>query len=166
MLAAFCLFVALDWAWKAGYVYAAVGVGVVAACLGEYERMAGRLGMRVPRAALVYGGVAIFLLQWAGWVTTAFPDPWLSAVAIVALLAMGLLADRVLHSQVEGSMEAVGALALGLAYVPLLVGFLTAVRAALRRGGTDHRSRGGQEPAPRAPTSWARTSAASASRRW
>lgn len=128
MLAAFCLFMALDWAWKSGYVYAAVGVGVVAACLGEYERMAGRLGMRVPRAALVYGGVAIFLLQWAGWVTKAFPDPWLSAVAIVALLAMGLLADRVLHSQVEGSMEAVGALALGLAYVPLLVGFLTAVR--------------------------------------
>jgi len=128
MLAAFCLFVALDWAWKAGYVYAAVGVGVVATGVSEYAQMTRRIGIRTPRAALVYGGVAIFLLQWAGWATAAFPDPWLSAMGVMALLAMGLLAERVLRSQVEGSVEAAGALALGLVYVPVLVGFLTAVR--------------------------------------
>jgi phosphatidate cytidylyltransferase len=121
-------FVALDWAWKAGYVYAAGGVAVVALSMSEYGQMVGRIGIRTPRAPLVYGGVALFLLQWAGWATSAFPDPWLSAIAVLGLLAGGLLVERVLRAQVEGSLEAVGAQTLGLVYVPVLLGSLTAVR--------------------------------------
>jgi phosphatidate cytidylyltransferase len=129
LLAAFGLIVALDAAWKQGYVYAAVGVAVVATGLSEYEQLLRRLGVQTARAALVYGGVALFLLQWAGWVSPAFPDPWLSAVVLVALLAMGLLSERVLRAQVEGSLESVAGHTLGLVYVPMLLGFLTAVRA-------------------------------------
>jgi phosphatidate cytidylyltransferase len=127
-VAAFGLFVWLDWAWPEGYVYAAVGVGIVAVCMSEYEQLIGRLGIRPARAALVYGGAALFLLQWAGWATPAFPEPWLSAVGVIALVAMGLLTERVLRAQVDGALEEAAAHALGLLYVPVLLGFLTAVR--------------------------------------
>jgi phosphatidate cytidylyltransferase len=129
VVAVVALFLALDWSWKEGYVYAAGGVVVVALCLGEYEQMARRLGIHMPRSTLLYGGVGVFLLQWAGWAAPGFPDPYLSALAVVALMTAALLADRVLRAQVEGSLETVGALAMGLIYVPVLLGFMTAVRA-------------------------------------
>jgi len=128
ILAALCLMLALDAAWEAGFVYAAVGVVIVTLCMDEYARLAEAVGVHVARAALVYGGAALFLLQWAGWVSPAFPNPWLSALAVSVLIVMGLLSERVLRAQVEGTLETAGAHALGLLYVPVLMGFLTAVR--------------------------------------
>ena len=128
VLVAVALAVWLDNSWPQGYVYAAGGVAVVALCLAEYERMVRALGVQTAKVALVYGGAALFLLQWAGGVTSTFPDPWRSALCLVALAAMALLAERVLRAQVAGSLEAVAAHTLGLVYVPVLLGFLTAVR--------------------------------------
>jgi len=128
ILAALCLMLALDAAWEAGFVYAAVGVVIVTLCMDEYARLVEAVGVHVARAALVYGGAALFLLQWAGWVSPAFPNPWLSALAVSVLIVMGLLSERVLRAQVEGTLETAGAHALGLLYVPVLMGFLTAVR--------------------------------------
>lgn len=128
VLLAVALAVALDSAWKEGYVYAAGGLALVALCLDEYERLMRGLGVQTAKAALVYGGAALFLLQWAGHVSAAFPNPWLSALAVISLSAMALLTERVLRSQVAGSLEAVAAHTLGLLYVPVLFGFLTAVR--------------------------------------
>ncbi len=118
-----------DSVWDAGFVYAACGAAVVALAMGEFADLAHRTGMAADRSLLVLGGVALFLLQWAGWATPGvFPDPWAAGCLVLGLILMGLLSRRVLRAQIEGALEAVAVNMAGLLYVPLLLGFLTAVR--------------------------------------
>lgn len=123
------LLLAVDSVWDAGFVYAAVGVAVVAVAMAEFARLVHLTGAVVNRSLLVLGGVALFLLQWAGWASPdAFPDPWLSGSALVGLILMGVLSSRVLRAEIEGAVESVALTVAGLLYVPLLLGFLTAIR--------------------------------------
>jgi phosphatidate cytidylyltransferase len=130
-LAAVCvgLLLGLDAAWEAGFVYAAFGIAAVALAMGEFADLAVRTGAEVDRSLLVLGGAALFVVQWAGWAAPeAFPDPWLAGAAALAVMTMGLLSVRVLAAEVPGTLERVAFTAAGLLYVPLLLGFLTAVR--------------------------------------
>lgn len=122
------LLLALDSVWEAGYVYAAGGAAVVALAMAELADLAGRTGVRVSRTVLVLGGVALFLVQWAGW-AWRLPDPWLTAAAMPVLVALAVLCSRVLRAEVPGALESMAVTAAGLLYVPVLLGFLTAIRA-------------------------------------
>jgi phosphatidate cytidylyltransferase len=124
------LLLAIDSAWEAGFVYAACGIAVVCLAMAEFADLAARAGVEADRSLLVLGGVALFVLQWAGWAAPdAFPDPWLSGSALLALVLMGLLSARVMRAAVPGALESVAVTAAGLLYVPVLFGFLTAIRA-------------------------------------
>jgi len=123
------LLLAADSVWDAGFVYAACGAAVVALAMGEFADLARRTGMPADRSLLVLGGVALFLLQWAGWAAPGvFPEPWAAACLALGVILMGLLSRRVIRAQIEGALEAVAVNMAGLLYVPLLLGFLTAVR--------------------------------------
>jgi phosphatidate cytidylyltransferase len=124
------LLLAIDSAWEAGFVYAACGIAVVCLAMAEFADLAARAGAEADRSLLVLGGAALFVLQWAGWTAPgAFPDPWLSGAAFLALMLMGLFGARVMQAAVPGALESVAVTAAGLLYVPLLIGFLTAIRA-------------------------------------
>lgn len=124
------LLLAVDSVWEAGFVYAAAGLAVVALAMGEFAELAARTGTPANRSVLVLGGAGLFLLHWAGMASPRyFPDPWLSASSLTALIAVGLLVSRVLRAQIEGALQSVAVSALGLLYVPLLLAFLTATRA-------------------------------------
>lgn len=119
----------LDAAWPQGFVYAGCGIAAVAVALGEYAGLASGAGLPLDRSLLVLGGVLLFALQWAGWAAPqVFPDPWLVASAVPAAVCAGMLTRRVLRVAIPGALQAVGGAVLGLTYVPVLFGFLTAVR--------------------------------------
>ncbi|MGD2175818.1 MAG: phosphatidate cytidylyltransferase [Candidatus Brocadiaceae bacterium] len=127
LIVAVALMLAVDSAWDAGYLYAAVLVSVSAIGLSEFGSLADRLGMGIRRTVLVVGGAGIFLLQWAGWVLETL-DPWLVGMGAVCVLTMVLLGARVVRAEIEGAVESVGATVAGWIYIPLLLGFLTGVR--------------------------------------
>ncbi|NLW51288.1 MAG: phosphatidate cytidylyltransferase [Candidatus Brocadiaceae bacterium] len=119
----------LDAAWPAGFVYAAVCMAVAAVALSELAGMAARVGVPVNAPLLVLAGSALFLLQWAGWAAPdTFGGPWFAAGLVPAVAVGAGLAEHVLRGRIPGAIESVGVLALGLIYVPLLLGFLTGVR--------------------------------------
>jgi phosphatidate cytidylyltransferase len=123
------LLFAVDSVWKEGFVFAALGAAVVAVAMAELATLATRAGVLANRAFLVLVGVGLFLLQWAGWAWPRyFPDPWLSGAAVPVLTIMGLLMCRVVRGQITGSLEGVAVTAAAVLYVPLLLGFLLAIR--------------------------------------
>jgi phosphatidate cytidylyltransferase len=123
------LLLGVDCVWKEGFVFAAGGAAVVAVAMAELATLATRAGVLANRAFLVLVGVGLFLLQWAGWAWPQyFPDPWLSGAAVPVLTIMGLLMCRVVRGQITGSLEGVAVTAAALLYVPLLLGFLLAIR--------------------------------------
>jgi phosphatidate cytidylyltransferase len=119
----------LDAAWEEGYVYAACGAGAVALALGEFVGLAALSGARLHRQALVLGGTLLFLAQWAGWTWPAAPDPWLAGCVGVALAAAAGLGAPVLKGRIEDPLQAAAAGTAAVVYLPLMLGFLTAVRA-------------------------------------
>ncbi|MHC4479645.1 MAG: phosphatidate cytidylyltransferase [Planctomycetota bacterium] len=130
------LLLAVDATWEAGYLYAAVGMAVVALAMGELAALASRAGLEVSRSALVLGGEALFVLQWAGGAAPGtFPDPWFAGALVPALVLMGVLADRAVRARIPGALQSASATAAGLLYVPLLLGFLTALRLRWGVGG-------------------------------
>jgi phosphatidate cytidylyltransferase len=123
------LMMALDSEWPQGFVYAASGVAVISLALSDVADIAGRTGIRIGRSLLALAGSALFLLQWAGWAAPAtFPGPWFGAAVVLAVTVAAVLTGRVLRGDIPGAVESAGAAALGLVYVPLLLGFLTGVR--------------------------------------
>ncbi|MCK4283491.1 MAG: phosphatidate cytidylyltransferase [Candidatus Brocadiae bacterium] len=119
----------VDSTWDAGFIYAAVGAAIVAVALDEYARLVRRTGTDVSRPLLVVCGVALFLVQWAGWAwPNLFPDPWVSGSVFLGLILMGMLTGRVLRAQIEGATQSVAVAMAGLLYIPVLLGFLTAIR--------------------------------------
>ncbi len=128
LVLAFSLLTALDANWPQGYVFAAVGAALVAIGMDEFARIARRAGAEVHRPALVLGGAALFVAQWSGWASAATPSPWLLASVILCVSVMAAFTERILTERIEGALAAVSATAAGLVYVPLLLGFLTAVR--------------------------------------
>jgi phosphatidate cytidylyltransferase len=127
--AAVALLLAVDSVWKEGYVFAAGAAAVLAIAMAELATLATKAGILANRAFLVLVGVGQYLLQWAAWAWPQdFPDPWLSGTAVPVLTIMGLLTCRVVRGQVSGSLEGVAVTAAALLYVPLLLGFLLAVR--------------------------------------
>ncbi len=123
------LLLAADSIWDAAFVYAACGIAGVALAMREFADLARRTGAPADRSLLVLGGVALFLLQWAGWASPGvFPDPWVGGCSFLVAILMGLLSSRVLRAEIDGTVQAVSANMVGLLYVPLLLGFLTAAR--------------------------------------
>jgi phosphatidate cytidylyltransferase len=129
LFAAVGLLAVLDSAWDAGFVYAAVGVAVIALAMGEFWRLARLSPAPVSKHVLVLGGTAVFLAQWAAWALPGLVDPWLAGPAVACLIIMVLFSGRVLRAQIDGALQAVSVTAAGLLYIPGLLGFLTAIRA-------------------------------------
>jgi phosphatidate cytidylyltransferase len=120
---------ALDSLWPQGLLFAGVGALVVALALREYAGLCVRLGVAVSARFLVLAGCALFLIHWAGLARPSlFPDPWLGATLVMALAVAGTLGRRALEARVRGSLAEASAVVLGLAYVPLMLGFLMAIR--------------------------------------
>ncbi len=129
VVAAVVLLFAVDSTWDAGFVYAVAGAAIVAVALDEYARLVRRTGTDVSRPFLVVCGVALFLVQWAGWAwPNLFPDPWVSGSVFLGLILMGMLTGRVLRAEIEGAAQSVAVTMAGLLYIPMLLGFLTAIR--------------------------------------
>jgi len=121
------LMLAVDAAWDAGFLYCAVLLAVVALALHEFACLARRLGLGTDLRALVIGGVALSLVQWAGMATGAF-NPWLWSGALLSALVMGMFGVRIVQGRIDESLQSVGAYTLAWTYVPVMLGFLTAVR--------------------------------------
>ena len=119
----------LDSLWADGYVLAATGLIVAAAALGEFGRIAARLGIKPVSALLVGGGVALVLAQWAGWAFgDLFPDPWKVSIALLCVAAFGTLAGRAFGGQSEGSAQVAGITVLGLIYIAVPLSLIVAMR--------------------------------------
>jgi len=130
------LLIGLDSVWPAGYVYAAAGTAVVLLTLVEYARLAARLEVPVQAGFLALSGATLFLAQWAGWSWPGtFPEPGLSAVAVLSVATVALLIGRVLRAQIDGALESIAVHGLALVHVPVLLGFLSAVRAGWGTAG-------------------------------
>lgn len=129
LIAGLAVVFALDTEWEAGFVYAAVTAMVVTLALSEFARLADALGAEVNHSLLVLSGLTLFLLQWAGHVSDAFPDPWLAGTSVLCVVIMGLFLGRVLSARIEGALQGIALTAAGLIHIPLLMGFLTATRA-------------------------------------
>jgi phosphatidate cytidylyltransferase len=121
------LMLAVDSTWEAGFVYCGVLLAMVALGLHEFAYLARRLGLGTDLRALVIGGVALSLVQWAGMATGAF-DPWLWSGALLSALLMGVFGVRIVRGEIGESLQSVGSYVLGWTYVPVMLGFLTAVR--------------------------------------
>jgi len=117
----------LDSLWQEGYVTAVVGAGFVVFGLLEYCRIAERTAAVISRPLLLVGGLALFLWQWAAW--TLQVDPWGITVGLMCLATVGVLCARAWEGRVAGSIEAAGLTAVGLVYVPLMLSFVTGIRA-------------------------------------
>ena len=131
----FVLLLAVDSAWPAGFLYAGIGTAMVAVALDEAARMARRLGVDVQRPLLVLGGSALFLAHWAGMASPAAPDGWLLALALLALVVLVQLSESVVRARIEGALLTLSVTAGMLVYVPVLLGFLTAVRVQFGTAG-------------------------------
>jgi phosphatidate cytidylyltransferase len=119
----------VDGLWPQGFVFVAVGALTIALALREYASFCGELGVPVPARFLALAGCAMFVVQWRGLAASSHaPDPWLAALLVLVLAVGGTLTRRVLQAHVEGSLAEAAAVALGLVYVPLLFGFLLAIR--------------------------------------
>lgn len=128
LLAALGLLLWLDMAWERGFVFAAAGTAAVAVATDEFVRMAGRLGVALPRRALVLGAAGLFGLHWGASAYGPAFAGWYAAGAGLAVAAMMAFTERVLRVRIDGALQVVGASLLGLLYVPLLFAFLTSVR--------------------------------------
>jgi phosphatidate cytidylyltransferase len=119
----------LDTLWPRGYVFAVAGTVVLTVALREFAGLVRAAGGQVRTPVLTVGGASVFLLSWAGWARPgAYPDPWLSVVAGVCVMLTAVFAGRIGRSRVEGSLQALGSTMAGLLYLPVMFGFLTAVR--------------------------------------
>ena len=128
----------LDYHWPHGFGLAGLGALMVAGGMWEYCRMARRLGIEVSRLLLVVAGVALFLGMWAGWAFGGeaecppwLRDPGMTAAALIGITGLGVLAGRAAAGRIDGTIQAAGASALGLAYAALPLAFIM----ALREGG-------------------------------
>ncbi len=122
-----CLLLYLDSLRDAGLVYGAVALGVTVIALEEFARLAGKAGLHPSRPALVLGGAALFALQWSVRAIGGF-QPWSAGYALLAAMTICLLAARVLRARTEHALESAATVVMGWAYVPMMVGFLTATR--------------------------------------
>jgi len=127
MVAAIGLALAVDSSWRQGYLYAATMLTMILIALDEYASLAQRLGIRVDRAFLIFGGGALFIVQWIGWINPAW-GPGMPAITLLCLMTMGLLSLRVADGQIQDALQATGATALGWLYLPVMLGFLSGVR--------------------------------------
>lgn len=121
-----------------GLVVAVVIAAVAAVALGEFCRIAERLGASLSRPLVMGGGGALALLLWVGWAGSDYGrflvcPPWLrdpSLTAVVALcgVAFGTLALQAVRGRMAGSAEAAAFGLLGLVYIPIALGFVAAIR--------------------------------------
>ncbi len=118
---------AVDATWKAGYLYAAVSIAVTALALSEFASLADRLGVDLPHRGFVLGGTALFAAHWAAYCSGA-ADAWLTAAAVLAVLMMLLFSVRAAQGRVQGTASGAAFALGGWVYLPLMFGFLTAVR--------------------------------------
>jgi phosphatidate cytidylyltransferase len=117
----------LDSVWPEGYLYLAAGLVAVAVATDEFARLARRLGASVDASFLVACAMLLFAVQWVASLLH-FQHPWLPAGAVLAASAGALLTGRVVRGRIEGTLLDVSASVLGLLYLPVMLGFLTAVR--------------------------------------
>ena len=128
----------LSWLLADGLVVAVATAAVAAVALGEFCRIAERVGASLPRHLMMGGGAALALLLWLGWAGSEYGrflvcPPWLrdpSLTAVVALcgVACGTLALRAVRGRMAGGVEAAAFSLLGLVYIPIALGFVAAVR--------------------------------------
>lgn len=128
LTAAVALLVALDATWGAGYVFAAVCFLATAVAVDELGGLCAALGVQVNRPLLLGGALLLFSLHWAGSAFPGLPNPWALSVGVLAAVTVASFCDRIFRSRIDGALQAVGAVAGGLLYVPLLLTFLTSVR--------------------------------------
>jgi len=119
----------LDSLWEPGYVYAAGGLAVVLIATDEFCGIVNAAGRRVNRPWMLFAAAALFLVQWAGWAFDSFPDPWVTGFAFICACGAAVLCGRVLQNRIDSAQEALGLSLAGIIYVPLLFGFVTALRA-------------------------------------
>ncbi len=126
-----------DCHWPHGFALAGLGALMVGGGTWEYCRMARRLGIEVSPLLLVVAGVALFLGMWAGWAFGGeaecppwLRDPGMTAAVLIGITGLGVLAGRAAAGRIEGTLQAAGASALGLAYVALPLAFIMALREA------------------------------------
>lgn len=123
------LLLAADTLWPQGFVFVAIGAVLLTVATREFVRLVRALGAQVDRSMLLVGGAAVFVLQWAGWASPGqFPGPWLAAIAVLCVVFAGLAAGRICAGRIKGTMEVLGTAMVGIVYLPVMFGFLTAIR--------------------------------------
>ena len=120
-----------------GLLTALVAAALAGLALNDYWSLSRRLGADFSRPLLIACGMALLLLQWAGWAATYglfyvcpvwLRQPGTTAIAVLCGAAFVLLADRVLRGRIEGSFQDVSLFVLGLLYVAVAFGFIGALR--------------------------------------
>jgi phosphatidate cytidylyltransferase len=134
LVVALGVLLAVDATLPSGFLYAAAAAAVVAVALDEFCTLAARAGMDVPHGSVVPAGTVLFVAQWAGWTLLA-AEPWLVGGAVLCASTMGLLADRALRGRIDGAFQAVCGAVAAWVYIPLMLGFLTGIRAEWGTGG-------------------------------
>ncbi len=121
------LVIAVDATWDAGFLYAAVMVAVTALALAEFALLVKQIGVELPRVGFVVGGTALFSAHWAACSSGA-ADPWLTAAVLLAALLVLLLSSRAAGARVQGATVTTAVAVAGWVYIPVMFGFLTAIR--------------------------------------